>query len=306
MFRWWQKQPRGEGLVALAPSADGQTRLAAVSRARGGAPRVGFLGAIERGNARGLRQLAERHALRHFPVSALLAEGDYQLLLVEAPDVRPEELRAAVRWRIKDLLDFHLDDAVIDVFEIPDQRHANRNRMMYAVAARTRTVSESVQLAEDAGLPVAVVDIPEMALRNLAALLPEESQGLALVHLEAGSGIVTVSRGGTLYLARRFDRGLRDFDDGRATSHAEAVLLEVQRSLDYYDSHFSHGPVAAVALTPPAANTVLADYLPARLDVAVLTPVLQELVEFAQPPVRWDPADVLALGAALRTEAKVL
>src|SRR5690606_22278726 len=204
--------------------------------------------------------------------------------LGEAPDVRPEELRAAVRWRIKDRLDFHLDDAVIDVFEIPDQRHANRNRMMYAVAARIRTVNERALLAENAGLSVEVVDIPEMAVRNPAALLPHEAQGLAMLHLETSSGIVTVSRGGVPYLARRLYHGLQDFESGRAQERTEAVLLEVQRSLDYYDSHFSHGPVAAVALTPPTAATPLADYLPSQLDVPVLTPAMQELFEFAQPP----------------------
>src|SRR5690606_10044139 len=146
-----------------------------------------------------LRRALERGAVKRFPAGTLLDRNDYQLLLVEAPDVRPDELRAAIRWRIRDLVGFHIDDAVIDVFEIPDQRHANRNRMMYAVAARSHRVTERAQMLDDAGLHADVVDIPEMALRNFATLLPEESRGIVLIHLIADGGVIIVSRQGTLF-----------------------------------------------------------------------------------------------------------
>ena len=35
--------------------------------------------------------------------------GSYNLLQIEAPKVPPEELRSAVRWRVKDLIDFPID-----------------------------------------------------------------------------------------------------------------------------------------------------------------------------------------------------
>src|SRR5690606_10297963 len=112
------------------------------------------------------------------------------------PDVRPEELRSAVRWRIKDLLGFHIDDAIIDVFEIPDQRHQHRNRMMYVVAAKANAVQSRAEFLANAGLTIDVVDIPEMALRNLAMLLDEEQQGIALLHLDDTRGVITLSRQG--------------------------------------------------------------------------------------------------------------
>ncbi|HEX6929657.1 MAG TPA: hypothetical protein VF267_10425 [Gammaproteobacteria bacterium] len=204
---------------------------------------------------------------------------------------------------------FHVDDAVIDVFEIPDQRHVNRNRMMYAIAARARRVSERVDSLNAAGFSVEVVDIPEMAVRNLAALVPEESRGLALIHLNEDSGIITISRQGTLYLTRRLDTGTRELhaaDAARRNSLCESVLLEVQRSLDYYDSHFPHGPVAAVALTPTAGGTYLADFLPQQLETPVLTPALEDLLEFDEPPGALGGDDILAIGAALRLEVRTL
>src|SRR5271170_4115289 len=79
-------------------------------------------------------------ALPHMPVSTVLRPEDYQLALIEAPDVPPAELRAAMRWRLKETIDFRVEDAVIDVFEVPDQNRGGHRRMMYAVAARRTAV----------------------------------------------------------------------------------------------------------------------------------------------------------------------
>src|SRR5687768_6611414 len=46
---------------------------------------------------------------------SVLPSTDYQLLLVDAPNVPAPELKAAVRWKLKDMLDYHVDDATIDV-----------------------------------------------------------------------------------------------------------------------------------------------------------------------------------------------
>src|SRR5262245_41425598 len=64
-------------------------------------------------------RVARELALDRYRCLTLLAPDEYQLLLVEAPNVQPAELKAAVRWRVKDLLDYHVDDATIDVLDIP-------------------------------------------------------------------------------------------------------------------------------------------------------------------------------------------
>lgn len=305
---WLGRKIRNDGLTAVV-TADNGSHVVTITRARSGAPRVVFQRAGSETDAAAIRRLADRGVATRFHVTTLLDRKDYHLLLVEAPDVRPEELRAAVRWRIKDLIGFHVDDAVIDVFEIPDQRHANRNRMMYAVAARARRVTERADLVESAGLSAEIVDIPEMAIRNLAMLIPEENRGLALIHLDDAGGIITISRQGTLYLTRRLDTTARELQLAQGpqlVALCEGVLLEMQRSLDYYESHFPHGPVAAIAMTPTAAATPLAQYLPEQLETPVLKPALEELLEFDEPPGTLDGADVLAIGAALRQESRAL
>ena len=70
------------------------------------------------------------------PVSTVLGPEDYRARTGRGPEVPPAELRAAMRWRLKDSIDFRVEDAVIDVFDVPDQNRGGHGRMMYAVAAR--------------------------------------------------------------------------------------------------------------------------------------------------------------------------
>ena len=52
----------------------------------------------------------------------MLDDADYQMQLVEAPSVPREEMRSAVRWKLKDLLDYPVDAATIDVADVPTDR----------------------------------------------------------------------------------------------------------------------------------------------------------------------------------------
>ncbi len=237
-----------------------------------------------------------------------MGSQEYQLLLLEAPDVPPAELKAAVRWRIKDLIGFHIDDAVIDVFEIPGQYRAGQSHMMYAVVARSKIVQERVGLIENSATQLEIIDIPEMCLRNVTALTEEDVQGVALLYLARKHGLVIFTRQHTLYLARKLDIGSDALADaaagGQGSAALDNLLLEIQRSLDYYDSHFSQPPISALLLAPSESPLPhLQPYLAQNLSVAVRK---LELAKLLQSPDTSDEAIqarcLNALGAALRME----
>ena len=238
------------------------------------------------------------------PVSLVMADRHYQLLLVEAPRVEPSELRAAVRWKVKNLIDFHIDDAVIDVFEIPGQQNRPAGQaMMYVIAARAREIRQRIDLCEAADLNLQVIDVTEMALRNLAAQLEQDVRGVGMLYLDHDHGIITLTRQSNLYLSRRLDVGF----DALATAFDESldqITLEIQRSLDYYDSHFGQPALAALRVVPgfeqqAALAAALAENL--NLDTAVYD--LDQAID-CQASLAEDapPALALAIGGALRRE----
>lgn len=285
--------------------SDTTAAAATLSLQRGVAPRLTHVAALaltaNELSSDTLKQLLPNAAA---PLNLVLADGNYQLLLVEAPRVEPSELRAAIRWKVKDLIDFHIDDAVIDVFEIPGQAHRPSGQtMMYAVAARAREIRTHIDRVEDAGLKLEVIDISEMALRNLAALTEEDVQGVCLLHLQDDHGLLTLTRQAHLYLSRRLEIGTLDLDrDPQAAG--EQIVLEVQRSLDYYDSHFQQAPLAGLNVLPgPAGLDRLVGLLDDNLNLDAAPYPLTSLIQIeteVNPAVLADA--ILAIGGALRRE----
>ncbi len=254
-----------------------------------------------------LTRLAAELGLKNARCTTLLDTSDYSLLLTEAPEAPPEELRAALRWRIKDMIDFHINDATLDVFDVPGERVPGRARPLYTVAARSSAIQKRVDLMDASGIQLDVIDIPEMAQRNIAALLPQDAKGLAFLSFDNQRGVLTISRQGELYLSRVVEIGLdRLTGDGDRTGWYDRIVLEVQRSLDYYESHFRQVPVVALALGPfPQPLPELVDYIRANLNVPVEQVDLGDYFD-GTVPRELQARCLTTIGAALRQETATL
>jgi MSHA biogenesis protein MshI len=250
-------------------------------------------------------------ALPRAPVSTVLRTDDYQLVLIEAPDVPPAELRAAMRWRLKESIDYRVEDAVIDVFDVPAQTRGGQGRMMYAIAARRAAVDRHV--AALAAVPTFdVVDVPELCLRNLAALTPAAAGGVAMLHLGEKTATIVLVKGRTFYFARQMDLQstlrLAIGSNPDARLEVAGVVLELQRSLDYYERHFDQTPITRIVVSPGSVRAAaLADDLAKETGFEVNTLNLQSLLHCEIPPETVvDATCLLAVGAALREEHRSL
>ena len=303
MLAWLKRtKTTADSLLGLAPVAGGCV-LVCLQRSAGAVrlPACEFVAATPGSQVEVLRQRVEALGLQGQPVNLLLSAADYQLLLVERPDVPPAELRAAVRWRIRELVNAPLDSLVVDAFALPDDAYRGRTPMAYcAVLARARMQALAEWVA-DAGLRLHSIDIAEMALRNLGLLTISEGQNLAVLKLNARDGLICVQHGRDLYMARRIEHGL----DNRGADSAQ-LALEIQRSLDYFESQLGKGAVARLLVLPvPAVGEQLLAELGRQLSVRLTRLALDEL--FAGSPLLELPADqqalfLPALGAALRQE----
>ncbi len=318
MFQLFKKTLRKDAQVAVCPD-EHAIAVARIRRVKDLPPLLDLCEAQELENlsvqGAEIARLCRMHHLDQYACVSTLELGNYNLVLIEAPDVRPEELRAAIRWKVKDLIDFHIDDAVIDVFEVPNQKTAGRNKMMYAVVARTETVKDRINQLQRAGLNLNIIDIPELALRNVAALLPEDVGGVALVYIGEDSGLITITRQATLYLSRRIDTGMNELplkdlreSDPAVRRWVDGIVIEIQRSLDYYESHFSQPQVAAIVLSPmPREIPGMMDYLVGQLGVQTRMLDVNELIDAKEPvPLEIQSRCLLAIGAALRHESMTL
>jgi MSHA biogenesis protein MshI len=148
----------------------------------------------------------------------LLPASDYQLLLIDAPNVPGAELKNAARWKIKDMLDYPVEQATLDVLDIPSA--GERVHTVYTVAAKNETIKACMERFSHARIPLCVIDIHETAQRNLATFYEPPERGVAMLHVAKEHALFTVNFRGELYMARRIDVGLEELEKLSAGSKA--------------------------------------------------------------------------------------
>ena len=250
-----------------------------------------------------LRSRLVKLGLQRVPCNLVITTGNYQLLLGEAPKVPPEELAEALRWRVKDLIQFPIADAIIDAFLLPEDSARGTSRMAYAVVTQRSNIVQLVAHAKAAQLSLQAIDIPELVLRNLAQTCCDTKRGIALVRLGQGGGSLQIIRDGNVYLSRQFslayNGGLLDDLPG------DALVLELQRSLDYFERQMRQSPpshvyVCGENITSDKLTPTIRNSLAVTLDLLNLETGLQIGSDVQQHSLS---LCLLALGAALREDA---
>lgn len=269
--------------------------------------------AMESVTSAALEKIMRELHLGSFQFTTLLAPDEYQILMVDAPNVPVDELKTAIRYRIKDSLNYHVDDATVDVLQIPGNKNAgNRPQSLYAIAASNDTIQKRITLFEKAKINLSVIDIPEMAQRNIATLYETAGRGLALLAFDERGGLLTFTCDGELYLSRRLDitsGQLQDANDDLRHQCFDRVELEVQRSLDYFDRQFHQISLSRMLVCAPD-GVGLVNLLADNLGLPVEPLVLSQVMDISAAPALLENdfvAEALpALGAALRQERRAL
>lgn len=311
MFRW-PATGKEKGWLALVPRGE-RLDLAHVVREAGARPEIRLLESfrIERSEADALARLRAARKLKSYRCTTVLGPGQYQFLQVDAPAVPAEERRQALRWRLKDIVDFPVDRASVDVLDIPmEGQGGGRQGGVFVAAAAADTVAARMALFADAKLALEAIDLPEIAQRNVAALFEEPNRGLAFLALDGAGGLLTLTYRGELYACRRIDVAasqLAEADPERRQQLVERLALELQRSLDTFDRQFGFISVARLVV---AASPVVDELLPAlaaNLYVPVQAMDLALVADFPSVPELSNPARqaqcLTAIGAALREGA---
>jgi MSHA biogenesis protein MshI len=229
-------------------------------------------------------------------------------------------LKNAVRWRIKDMIDFPVDEATVDAVTVPTTEAAvGRTAQLIAVAARNQVIAGVIKPFNDADIPLEIIDVPEFAQRNVARCLEPEGRGVALLSLDDRGGLLTFTSGGELYQHRRIDVTLASLR-GAAPAEGEGaevklelegpyerLVIELQRSLDHFDRQFPRVAVAKLVLSPVPGSDKLRSYLGNRLDIPVELLYLSEMMDFPDIVELHEPARqaqcLHSIGAALRLES---
>jgi len=297
-----------DGWLAVA-SRGGVVDLAHIHVGAGGRPEVTLCESFRKEGSEvdTYSRLRKQFGLDRYRATTSLRFGEYQFLQVEPPDVPPAEMKEAMRWRIKGMVEFPVDQATLDVLELPEAAEGVRNRFVFVACAPNDVLGARIQSLQQAKIDIEAIDVPETVQRNIAALYEPPGRGVAMLGFSAEGGLLTFTYRGELLASRRLETTLDqliDADpDGR---HAlfDRIVLEMQRSIDAFEHQHHYVSLAQLMVMPLPEEVGLAAYLGQNLYVLVEAVDLGKVMDLIKVPELRAPGRQAQcfhlLGAALR------
>ncbi|WP_156896367.1 MSHA biogenesis protein MshI [Aestuariibacter salexigens] len=223
----------------------------------------------------------------------------YQLLQVDRPQVEAAEISQALSWSIQDII--QTDKAqFIDYFDPPCQV-AGADKVN-VVAMPQEQLTQLAKDILDCELDLQSIGIEELAI---CELLPVSDEAIITLVQEPGQEIcLNIVKQGNLYFSRR----LKGFENLASFSESElqmgvvdSLCVQVQRSMDYFDSQLRQAPVKRILI---AVDSPVTEALAKQIQQLVLIPVepLSLSITHAQD-LNADAASFISLGAALTRSA---
>jgi MSHA biogenesis protein MshI len=307
------KKVQANVLRAAVAIADRKLAVAVVCQSEGSRPRLlrcARHAAPESSADQLLLATLRSPHLTQAAMSVVIGADDYQLLLVEAVAVESSELRAAIRWRLHELIDFPVDAATVDILEILATRQRTDGQTLRVVGVRTAPAQRYISVVGCQIQGFDVIDVPELCLRNLSGLLPEDTNGVALLMLRNEFGQLVLTRQGVLYLARKIE--LSDSSHYNVADKAgmddvniSRVALELTREFKHYENRYDQSPIGDLVIAPNTERArAISVALRGEMGLRVKTLDCREYLDMdanVELPLDW--LLLTAIGAALRGDA---
>lgn len=161
----------------------------------------------------------------------ILAPQQYQLVVMDALDVPEADRAKALKWHLKGLIEYPLNDIALDVFMAPSNNHSKQQKVFVAVTPLSK-LRTKLALFESACIDINEVGIAELALRQICTFLPNpQGAPMMVLSLEKEHCQLHVFYHHQLYLVRTLKKVEPIAKEG--SSEMENMLLEIQRSIDY-------------------------------------------------------------------------
>jgi len=305
-FGWMEKKRKREGMLGIAESAEALTLIyGLIQENRLFVKAHAYVEANTlAGRQAALREFVIKEDLIGTEVTYVLSPAEYHLSLMEAPQVAREEVSPAIRWLLKDSINYPIEEAIVDTFEVPYPRAKDNVKMVYAIAMNKNRISAIETLLDASGLNLKYIDIPELALKNVIQDHPAVLKGCVFIQLDRLGGKIILCRAEQICIARSFDLKLDGLGKNEIQDNAilETLALEIQRSFDYLNSVFRQSIQNVIVLAPSRVNSdLIQTSLKSSLGSEVALFKMEDYFSFETPLSEAEKVEsLIALGAVLR------
>jgi type IV pilus assembly protein PilM len=263
----------------------------------------------DRGVAMALNEISREGRLKRRKMAVSYSGAGLTVRYLTLPKMPKDEIKEAIRWEAKKQVP-HLDeDSVVDYLIVgeSEERELKRFEIILVVAGKESIFGQLDELGGYRSQVVAM-DVNPLALVNVVKLnFPEDIEGnLVFVDIGASKTDISIAKKGVLRFYRRVqvggdsitaavsqsqniefedaeqlkhDTGLKAEDQQKADpgltdvirKEVDRIILEIQRSIDYYRAQFREGGIRKVILM---GGTPLMHGFPAYLSSYFDSPVV--------------------------------
>tara|TARA_R110002167_G_scaffold116707_4_gene292101 strand:+ start:260 stop:1189 length:930 start_codon:yes stop_codon:yes gene_type:complete len=243
-----------------------------------------------------LKTYVENNNLANTQCNVAFSISKYQLLQLDRPAVEDAELIQALQWAVKEQL-FGDDELVIDYFD-PPTAASSTLKNLNVVAVSKRDIIEVRDGVLKAGLALNIIGVEELATCNL--VIPSDDAIITLKQEEGGQLILNIVKRNELYFSRR----LHGYENLASFSPEELKMgvvdnlsLEIQRSMDYFESQLRQAPVKKIYISLDTAHQdALAEFIKEVIFVQV-EKFIPNVTKKPDMPIT--PSSLASLGAAI-------
>lgn len=229
--------------------------------------------------ADGMRKLVRDLDGKRLPATVVPHQGLVSLLQLSLPPTPDGERVGALKFRAREVSQIDVEDMLLDYVEVSGARVRGSEPPCYCAIASRARMTDLRDAVLAAGFDLRAIEVADTALCHLLARLAGQGEAIAGMLLATqGLRLVIVNEGG-LSLFRSSTLNVERLRDD-LESHLDQLLLEMQRTIDFYDSNYT---------TP----------LPRRLLLLPAWPFAPRLAELLAPSLRvrpevLDPDEVIA------------
>ena len=191
-----------------------------------------------------------------------------QIVQIDKPNVPNNEMIAALKWQVKDLVSIEPENMVLDYFDGPIV--SGGKEKIHVVCAPLNELKKIVSTINQTNAEVKSITIEEFAFTHL---VPFQNKACLLVCQQPKEDVVLlIVKQGVLYFHRRL-RGFSQLGElnGEALLNVlNNLMVEIQRSSDYFERQLKQAPIQTIkVLLPIELESFAIEKLAEMTDVSI-------------------------------------
>lgn len=228
-----------------------------------------------------LAHVISEMSLQHFKCVFVIPPDKVESVQIEMSEMPTIDVHASLPWKLKDLVSIPPQDMICDYIEMDVQPFGQPVKAQ--VMATSKAYIEMLLAPfHKAKVPVHAITTEQFVIAKLQTV--EDAAQLVFVQHTDSTGILLILKNQQICFARKIrgtDAVVNMLPEEVKEYGADMIAIEIQRSVDYYESQLKQPPIKDVIISIAGGNEaliceVLNTNLPVKTRIANLTSDIQD------------------------------